>query len=627
MAKPDEISSTENLLDMIRGNRTTVSKLAEDMSTTMSPKRRTPDLKKSWPAKKNITVGIDFAYTNLRLVKVKQISDNQWRLLGCANVPFDPEISKESPEFLHFLKVTLSDFTGDAGKFDIWSLMSSARMEIRHIRIPRVPKKQIANAVYWTFKKEVDFDESKDILDFEVTGDISEEGVQKIATTAYTAPKQEIKQLKDLFSKTGFALTGISIGPFATQNLLRTGWMETGDQTVASLYVGRNWSRIDIFSSGNLVLARGIKAGMNSMMESILEEVNESQSGISMDLAEEGNVSIPVTVEGKEPIDMEQAKRILSSLSPDSMPLTEAEPGFYLKDEEIFKMILPALERLARQVERSFEYYALNLGTDRVGRVFIAGQINIFTKPVLDYFNDQVGVPCDINDPLRPGAPFLGDVSIPDSVSERVTFGPAVGMALSSISRTPNLIFTYREKDKLERITRINRAVFVVFLFVIAICTSVFYWQGQEVEKRRIKIAGLEQKLEKYSPRLNQDLILKWAGTANKKSSLLKEYGRKYLVMAAIGELSDITPSDIRLLNLTAELGPCTKDNKKSPPKFFLLEGIMSGESAKFNNSLAAYLMKLEISPLFSKLTINKTVLEDLENKKVLHFWARFNLG
>ena len=114
---------------------------------------------------------------------------------------------------------------------------------------------------------------------------------------------------------------------------------------------------------------------------------------------------------------------------------------------------------------------------------------------------------------------FLGDVSIPDSVSERVAFGPAVGMALSSISRTPNLIFTYREKDKFESITRINRAIFVVFLFVIAICTGVFYWQGKEVEKRRIKIAGLEQELEKYSPRLNQDIILQWAGMANKKSS------------------------------------------------------------------------------------------------------------
>ncbi|PIQ46105.1 MAG: hypothetical protein COW04_04000, partial [Deltaproteobacteria bacterium CG12_big_fil_rev_8_21_14_0_65_43_10] len=602
LSRRDNISSTEKLLDMIRGDKPAVSQPAENSSESVSPKKQSSILRKIWPSGKGITVGIDFAYTNLKLVKIKQTSENQWKLLGCTDVPFDPEIPKESPEFSRFLKGTLSDFAGASGKFDIWCLMSAAQMEIRHIRIPKVPKKQIANAVYWTFKREVDFDESENILDFEVIGDISEEGVQKISTTVYTAPKQEIKRLKDLFSRSGFPLTGISIGPFAAQNLLRTGWMETGDKTVASLYVGRNWSRIDIFSSGNLVLARGIKAGMNSMMESILEDANESQNEISIEVVEEGNASSPVTVDREGPIDMAQAKRILSSLSPDSSPLTEAEPGFYLKDEEIFRMILPALERLVRQVERSFEYCALNLKTDKVGRILIAGQIHIFTKPVLDYISEQVGVPCDINDPLQSGEAFLNDVLTPDRVSERIAFGPALGMALSSRSRTPNLIFTYREKDKLESVTRINRSIFIEFLFILAVCTGVFYWQGKEIEKRKAKITGLEQEIEKYNPRLNKDLILQWAGTANEKSRQLKAYGHKYLLMATISELSHITPSDIRLLNFTGELGSDTKDNKKSSPKILLLEGIIYGEPAKFDDALAMYLMQLEGSPLFSEI-------------------------
>ncbi|MBU0734608.1 MAG: hypothetical protein KJ573_13410, partial [Proteobacteria bacterium] len=68
-------------------------------------------------------------------------------------------------------------------------------------------------------------------------------------------------------------------------------------------------------------------------------------------------------------------------------------------------------------------------------------------------------------------------------------------------------------------------------------------------------------------------------------------------------------------------------DNKKSLPKILLLEGIIYGEPTKLDDALAMYLMKLEGSPLFSELTVNKTALEDLENKKVLHFWTRLNLG
>ena len=631
MAKRDDISSTQRLLDLIRGDRPVKERPAQDADigsgTIIPQKERGAVLKNIWPSRKGITVGIDFAYTNLRLVKIKQTAESQWKLLACANVPLDPDQPREGPEFSRFLKKTLSDFAGPSGKTDIWCLMSSAQIEIRHIRIPKVPKKQVANAVYWTYKREVEFDENENILDFEIIGDILEDGVQKLAATVYTAPKQEIKRLKDLFSRSGFPLSGISIGPFAYQNLLRTGWMEGGDKTVASLYVGRNWSRIDIFSSGNLVLARGIKAGMNSMVESILEAVNEGRNEISIEMAGEGSAApVPAVIEPEEPIDMTQARRILSILSPDSKPLTDAEPGFYLKHDEIFRMILPAFDRLIRQVDRSFEYCVLNLKSDRVERLFVAGQIHIFTRPVLDYIHEQIGIPCDINDPLKPGAQFLDDALIPDSVSERIAFGPAVGMALASRSRTPDLTFTYREKDEQETVTRINRSIFVVFLIIIALCAGVFYWQDQQIGEKKARVIALDQKLETYNPRLSQELILQLAGKVNKKSREIKAYGQKYLVLAILNELSQMTPSHIRLLNFTAYLGANPKAGKKSPKKTILLEGIVYGEPGKLDNALATYLMKLDASPLFSDISVNKTTVEDLEDKKVLHFWTRLHV-
>jgi len=80
-------------------------------------------------------------------------------------------------------------------------------------------------------------------------------------------------------------------------------------------------------------------------------------------------------------------------------------------------------------------------------------------------------------------------------------------------------------------------------------------------------------------------------------------------------------------LSFTGELGSGAKDNKKSSPKILLLEGIIYGEPTKFDDALAMYLMQLEGSPLFSEITVNKTTVEDFENKKVLHFWTRLNLA
>ncbi len=118
---------------------------------------------------------------------------------------------------------------------------------MRYLKIPKVPQKQMPNAVYWSFKKITSFNEKDTTFDFEVLGDIQEGSSEKTEIMAYTAPTQEIKKLKDIFSKSGFPLAGISIVPFAFQNLLLNNWVGTDAKNVSSLYIGRDWSRIDIF--------------------------------------------------------------------------------------------------------------------------------------------------------------------------------------------------------------------------------------------------------------------------------------------------------------------------------------------------------------------------------------------
>ena len=93
-----------------------------------------------------------------------------------------------------------------------------------------------------------------------------------MAKMVYTAPREEIDELKGLFSQIGLPLTGISITPFAIQNLFKTEWIPPAvEGTVASLFIGNDFSRIDIFSKGKLIMTRGIKAGINSMVESLME--------------------------------------------------------------------------------------------------------------------------------------------------------------------------------------------------------------------------------------------------------------------------------------------------------------------------------------------------------------------
>jgi len=276
---------------------------------------------------------------------------------------------------------------------------------------------------------------------------------------AYSAPKQEVDELVDIFSKSGYPLTGISIVPFALQNLFRTQWLKDG-KNVCSLFVGADWSRIAVFSNGSLVLSRGIKAGIKSMVEAIREEIGINRSEQSLPPADGDHT--PVFENYNENYDSDPALKMLTGFINDTLPSTGEEEALNVNSEKLFGTIQPALDRVIRQVERTLRHYTLNFGDVGVGKVYISGQISS-NRHVVNYIGEQLGISVEPIDPFASEA-FLSDgLSIPKSESERGAFVPAVGMALSSNSFTPNFIFTYKEKEKVTLNIRIKRMVLPCF--------------------------------------------------------------------------------------------------------------------------------------------------------------------
>jgi Tfp pilus assembly PilM family ATPase len=625
LPKNDEITSTERLLGLIRNDEKGVD-VPETHLMQESQEILKPHPAKSWGLRKNITVGVDFGYSDVKLVKVRQSSEKQWHLLGYRSVPLDPQISREDPEFSSFFRKTLTSFCGSSGKVALWSSVPSEGIEIRNILIPKVPKRQIANVVFWSLKKEVPFDENKSVFDFEILGDVEKEGLQRISVLAWAVPEQEVQQLKALFNRSGFPLTGLSLSPFAIQNLIRTRLIETDGKTVSALFVGRDWSRIDIFSSGNLVLVRWIKTGINSMIEGIMEKVKEDP-GVLYGKGKKGeDVSVPLDIDGQISIDSKQAGRILFSLSADSPPLTGVEPGFALKEVDIYKMILPALQRLVRQVERSIRHYSLKSENDSVKKIYTVGEINSF-KRVVDYIFKQVGLPGDTIDPLEPRTSFMNDVSVPGSASGRGPFAPAVGTALSNNSRTPNLLFTSDDKERIGNVRRINLGVFVVFFIIMGICLGFFMWQGYVKGQKEVRVAQLQQKLEQYRPRVDQNYIVQLTAKAKQKQHESKEYSERYVGLAIIKEITNITTPNVRLLSMKANFGQVLGDKKTKGVKTLVLEGVIFGSHQSLESSLAAYVLRLENSPLFSRPDIRKSTLGYYGDKEAMQFTVQIDMA
>lgn len=174
MAKRGEVSSTERLLDLIR----TDSKSEYTASSMVSKKSFGHRLKNFFnnpvSFKKAISVGVDLGHDDIKLVKISRISDQKYEMLEYERIPFDDNVDRQSPQFPQFLRTVLADFCGNTKNVELWCTIPSARVETRQIRIPKVSPKQIPNSVYWSYKKISAFDETKNIFDFEILGEIEE---------------------------------------------------------------------------------------------------------------------------------------------------------------------------------------------------------------------------------------------------------------------------------------------------------------------------------------------------------------------------------------------------------------------------------------------------------------------
>ena len=576
-------------------------------------------------------MGIDLGRDDLKMIKIHRVSDRKFKMFEFVRIPFDPEISRESPQFHQFLKPILANFCAHSKNVEIWCTMPSASVETRQIRIPKVNPKLIPNSVYWSYQKISPFNEKDVIFDFEVLGDVEEDDKLKIDVMAYTAPKSEIKDLKDLFNKTGFPLTGISIVPFAYQSLLRTGRIKSDESHISSLYIGRDWSRIDIFSEGSLVLSRGIKAGVKTMLEALRTEIEGKLFELSVARSSTKDSARILAIKKKLKYELAQAHQLFFGESHNAPAAAVEERQRLLKEDRLFKMVLPALERLVKQVERTLRHFAMQYENARVGKIYISSGVDPHQR-ILTYIGEELGIATETLDPFAENPNFFSLVPSPGTASERSSYVPAMGMALSRNELTPNFLYTYKDKQKVVSSQRINRAVFAGFFLLMALCVWVAFWQDRQINAREFNLQKIQQQLDEFSVRVDQNLIVNLVDDTQANFRKITELGEKYFPVAVISELTDLTPVNVRLLSISTQVN--TQVEKEKPPAkgeakekgTLILDGIVQGDRLSLESALSGYLMELRNSPIFDQPTISKKSFERFENQEGLRFTARLKL-
>jgi type IV pilus assembly protein PilM len=520
LGRKDEISSTEKLLDLIRDN--TLPPSSANLTEPAAPTQKT-GLFKALTFQKAIGIGVEIGNRSIKIAKISRVSDKSFELLDYDTIAVEQAEPFDTPRLAKALAAVLSRFCTGLKRYDIWCCVASAKVETRCIRIPKLPKKQIPNAVFWTFSKEVTFSDKEMLLDFRILGDVNENGMTKTQVMTFTIPIAETETLKKLFTRTGYPLAGISIVPFAIQNLLKTGIVQETGQNTCCLFIGRDWSRITIYANGDLILSRGIKAGMHSMIEAIAEQYrppspNDMPSSLVM---EDGDGPYPD--EHDEYYTAAQAD-FYRFLHTDSTTGTATQPEDG-KPVDIFQTIFPAIDRLIKQVERTIAHFSMHFKRSGVSDILISGEITA-NAAVISHIGSQLGVPVNILNPFPHPHAFTQKVTIPDLPAEKESFVPAIGIGLSSNELTPNFLFTYRHREKRNRARQIRIGISAASIGFLALLLCGFLWQEHQISTKAAEVERLVQKRDAFNVPLTQDLVMALYHHPEPALSQLRGHGR-----------------------------------------------------------------------------------------------------
>lgn len=620
MNQRDKIDSTEALLQVIRaGERpagaplslTDPAEPARKPRKVRRPRRTLAERLGLARLGKGSVLGVDIREDCLAVVKMGR--SEAGRVQDAVRFPYAPGAGPGTPAFPAFLGACLRRFNGALSSCELWTVLRSGDFDLMPVLIPRVPARKIEETAYWKLQKERKFSDAEHVLDLRVQGQVSDKGLDKIEVLTCLARAEEVQALARVFAEAGLTLAGITAIPGALQNVLRASSAYLTEDLTATIHVDASFSCITITAGRRILFSRTIKSGANSMAEALMEHWAGRP--------------------GSGPMDLQAARCLMSSRLLD-LPLADGVADLPVSADQVFEIVSPALERLARQAERTLDYFLANQGT-RVERLVLAGPL--FASPrVRGFVAGQLGLAEEIFDPLA----SRGDLTRfgLEGEQDRMDQALAASLGLSDSGSTLNLLVNYRRRAENRRRARLNDAVVAAAAVLVAAAAGFYLWTESQAASGRQEYQHLEAQAAAFNPRLDQARLLALAGEVGRQRADIRESGERLEALAILSELAGLMPGNVRVLNLTLDLGRMAdakapagapaaaaapapvKAGAGNPARLLVLDAVILGDPGEFDRTLSRFLISLDASPLFGTPVIHSSGVQDfVPEGKVLH--------
>jgi type IV pilus assembly protein PilM len=453
--------------------------------------------------------------------------------------------------------------------------VSGPQIAIRRASFPSMPKKELKDAVRLEARKFISFPLEKAIVDFQLLGEIVEEGAKKLDLMVAVAEREFIENQLAIIKEAGLRTAGVGTIPHALWHSMQT-IPEAREGVTALIDIGAVKTSINIVKDNKLEFSREITTAGNAFTKAI-EEVGTLE-GAALNFAW-----------------AEEIKKEYGILKEEDVGAAEG----HVPLQKISFAMRPVLERLLTEINRSFEFHKSQFKEEEenVGRIFISGG-GARLKGLKEYLSDQLGTRVELSSPFEDMAPCL-------VVATGLALGKAkeINLLPEELRLIPRVLLQKYYPGALACL-----AAFVLFgMYLKMNVTSAGY--GKKLLSKKAELVGLQSvnkrlvQLEETKKRLEQE-----------KAILPKEAFEQPPWGEILKEISRIAPGKTTLTGLSLRT--------KGTAKELRLKGVAFGGDAEVLRSIVEIMEGLDKSPFFKDARLSSSK----ENKEYSKQGGSFEL-
>ncbi|MCD4782274.1 MAG: type IV pilus assembly protein PilM [Candidatus Eremiobacteraeota bacterium] len=285
------------------------------------------------------------------------------------------------------------------------SAVSGQSVVIRPIIMTQMNERELQNAIKFEAERYLPYS----VADAQIKGTIlrkSVEGEEKtMEVLLVAAPNEMVTTTQEVIKMAGITPLAIDLEPFALVRSARAVLSnEIVNQTIALINLGASSSSINIFKEGILRHNRTITTAGNSFTKAIGQSLNLSFEEAEKIKKEKGVIRV---------------EKDATPVAPTTM--------------RIFNVIIPVLNDLVTEIQRSFDFYRARYRGESVDKILLSGGTAKF-KNIDAYMSTELGVPCEVSNPFE----NIEITDIPGYTQEELmeiapTLMVVVGLALRQI--------------------------------------------------------------------------------------------------------------------------------------------------------------------------------------------------